>query len=45
MSDEALRNDAALVAALAKGDAAATAALLDEEFNWTDGNGNLFDKQ
>lgn len=45
MSDEALRNDAALVAALAKGDAAATAALLDEEFNWTDGNGNLFDKE
>jgi len=45
MEDEVLRADGALAAALAKGDADAAAALLDNDFTWVDCNGRLLDKQ
>jgi hypothetical protein len=41
MSDPVLDADRALVAALARGDAQASASLLDDEFNWIDGYGRV----
>ena len=45
MNDDPLAADRALVAALAKGDAAAAAALLDDDFSWVDCDGKIFDKR
>jgi hypothetical protein len=45
MSEDVLRTDGALVAALANGDARAAAAWLDDEFTWVDCNGRILDKQ
>jgi hypothetical protein len=44
MSDAVLDADCALVAALARGDAQASAGLLDEQFNWIDGYGHVLTK-
>ena len=44
MSDPVLDADRALVAALARGDAQASASLLDDEFNWIDGSGHVLRK-
>jgi len=44
MSDAPMQADRNLVAALARGDARATAALLDDQFNWIDGSGKVMSK-
>ena len=44
-TDEVLAADRALVLALAKGDTQAAAALLDDDFTWTDFNGRILSKQ
>jgi hypothetical protein len=44
MSDAAREADANFIAALARGDAAAVANLLDEQFNWIDGSGRVMSK-
>ncbi|HZQ13601.1 MAG TPA: hypothetical protein VFB31_12405 [Pseudolabrys sp.] len=41
MSDAVMDADRSFVAALARGDAAAAAGLLDEQFNWIDGFGRV----
>ena len=42
--DELLKSDRALVSALANGDAAAAAALLDDDFTWVDSHGRIVRK-
>jgi hypothetical protein len=42
--DDAMHADRALVAALAKGDAGAVTASLDDDFTWVDINGRVLDK-
>ena len=44
MSDPILDADRALVAALARADAQASASLLDDQFNWIDGYGRVLSK-
>ena len=44
MNDNVLGADRALLAALAKGDAGAAAAMLDDDFMWVDCNGRMLDK-
>ena len=41
---DVMHADRALIAALAKGDAGAAAALLDDDFTWVDFNGRILDK-